>query len=71
MHGKFEFEQREAIWAIHERLPVGKVHTFREGHKILRNLRRRFVLCSASQICSGDFATFVAFSEYMILEILI
>ena len=27
-----------------------KVHTFWEGRKILRNLHRRFVLCSASQI---------------------
>ena len=29
---------------------VGKVHIFREGHKILQNLHRRFVLCSASQV---------------------
>ena len=35
-----------------------KVHIFWEGHKILRNLRRRFVLCSNGQ-------NFVAFSEYM------
>ena len=43
-----------------EILPDGtsKVHIFWEGHKILRNLRRRFVLCSASQIYSGDFAKF-------------
>ena len=27
-----------------------KVHKFWEGHKILQNLQRRFVLCSASQI---------------------
>ena len=26
------------------------------GHKILRNLHRRFVLCTASQIYGGDFA---------------
>ena len=44
-----------------------------EGHKILQNLHRRFVLCSASQIYGGDFANstveisqnFVAFSGYM------
>ena len=35
-----------------------KVHIFWEGHKILRNLHCRFVLCSASQIYSGDFAKF-------------
>ena len=35
-----------------------KVHIFWEGHKILRNLRRRFFLCSASQIYSGDFSKF-------------
>ena len=35
-----------------------KVHIFWEGNKILRNLHRRFVLCSASQIYSGDFAKF-------------
>ena len=33
-----------------------KVHIFWEGHKILWNLRRRFVLCSASQIYGRDFA---------------
>ena len=37
---------------------VSKVHTFWEGHNILRNLHRRFVLCSASQIYGGDFAKF-------------
>ena len=35
-----------------------KVHIFWEGHNILRNLYRRFVLYSASQIYSGDFAKF-------------
>ena len=35
-----------------------KVHMFWEGHKILRNLHLRFVLCSASQIYSGDFSKF-------------
>ena len=33
-----------------------KVHTFWEGHKILRNLHCRFVLCSNGQIYGGDFA---------------
>ena len=45
-----------------------KVYIFKEGQKILRNLHRRFVLCSASQIYGGDFANsqnFVASSEYM------
>ena len=37
---------------------VVKVHIFWEGHKILRNLHPRFVLCSASQIYSEDFAKF-------------
>ena len=35
-----------------------KVHIFWGGHKILQNLHCRFVLCSASQIYSGDFAKF-------------
>ena len=35
-----------------------KVRIFREGHKILQNLHRRFVLCSNSQILGGDFAKF-------------
>ena len=35
-----------------------KVHIFWEGHKILRNLHRKFVLCGASQIYGGDFAKF-------------
>ena len=33
-----------------------KVHIFWEGHTNLRNLHRRFVLCSANQIYGGDFA---------------
>ena len=33
-----------------------KVYIFKEGHKILPNLHRRFVLCSASQIYGRDFA---------------
>ena len=35
-----------------------KVHIFWEGHKILRNLHRRFVLWSNGQIYGGDFAKF-------------
>ena len=35
-----------------------KVHIFWEGHKILQNLHRRFVLCSNGQIYGGDFAKF-------------
>ena len=35
-----------------------KVHAFWEGHKFLRNLHRRFVLCSNGQIYDGDFAKF-------------
>ena len=35
-----------------------KVHIFWEAHKILRNLHRKFVLCSASQIYGEDFAKF-------------
>ena len=37
---------------------VIKVHIFREGHNFLRNLHRRFVLCSNGQIYVGDFAKF-------------
>ena len=33
-----------------------KVHIFLEGRKFLWNLHRRFVLCSHSEICRGDFA---------------
>ena len=36
-----------------------------EGHKLLPNLHRSFVLCCKSQIYAGDFAKFVPFSEYM------
>ena len=35
-----------------------KVHIFWEGHKILRHLHRRFVLCSNDQIYGGVFANF-------------
>ena len=37
---------------------LGKVHIFWEDHNILRNLHRRFVLCSNGQIYDGDFAKF-------------
>ena len=38
---------------------IVKVHIYSEkAKKILRNLHRRFVLCGASQIYSGDFAKF-------------
>ena len=37
---------------------LDKVHIFWEGHKFLRNLHRRFVLCSNGQIYGGDFAKF-------------
>ena len=46
------------LFSIHITVYVCKVHIFWEGHKILRNLHRRFVLCSNSQICGGDFAKF-------------
>ena len=36
----------------------GRVHIFWEGHKCLRNLHLRFVLCSNSQIYGGDFWKF-------------
>ena len=42
-----------------------KVRIFREGHKILQNLHRRFVLCDACQITMEISQNFVAFSEYM------
>ena len=32
-----------------------KVHTFWEGHKVLQNLHRRFVLSSNGQMYGGDF----------------
>jgi hypothetical protein len=35
-----------------------KVHIFREGHKILRTLHRRFDRYYIEQIYSGDFAKF-------------
>ena len=53
-------------WEIHEFVCLqSKVHMFWEGHNILRNLHQLFALCTASQIIGGDFAKFVAFSEYM------
>ena len=45
---------------------VYKVHIFWEGHKILWNLHRRFVLCVGRSILQWRFPlNFVAFSEYM------
>ena len=35
-----------------------KVHIVWEGHKILQNLHRRFVLCSSGPIYGGGFAKF-------------
>ena len=46
------------VWVRWPCILLLKFHTFWEGHKILRNLHCRFVLCSASQIYSGDFAKF-------------
>ena len=46
-----------------------KVHIFWEGHKMLQNLSRRFVLCSASQIYGGDFEKFCGLIKiYELLE---
>ena len=42
-----------------------KVHTFWEGHKILRNLPLTYDYSTYSQKEGKDFAKFVAFSEYM------
>ena len=42
-----------------------KVHIFWEGHKILKNLHRRFDRYYIGQIYGGDFAKIVAFSEDM------
>ena len=35
-----------------------KAYIFLEGHTILQNLHRRFILCSNGQIYDGDFAKF-------------
>ena len=40
----------------HQITCCSKVHIFWEGHKILQNLHRSFVLHTASQIIGGDFA---------------
>ena len=42
-----------------------KAHIFCEGHKILRNIHRRFVLCSNGQIYGKNSQKCMAFSEYM------
>ena len=41
------------IFILKQKFIFVKVHIFWEGHKILRNFHRRFVLC---QIYGGDFA---------------
>ena len=46
---------------------LGKVHIFWEGYTILRNIHRRYVLFSASQIYGGDFAKF--FGLFRIYEL--
>jgi hypothetical protein len=51
----FLLSENEIPWKCFE---VGKAHIFWEGHKFLRNLHFRFVLCSNSQIYGGDFAKF-------------
>ena len=43
-------------WFLFINVEWNKVHTFWEGHTILRNLHLTFVLCSASQNQIGDFA---------------
>ena len=55
----YSFRFKKSLRSI-PKLNIGLI--FWEGHKILRNLHRRFVLCSASQIYVGNF---VVFSEYM------
>ena len=42
-----------------------KVHIFWEGHKILRNLHCRFVLCRASQIYGGLLRIYELYSKYV------
>ena len=61
---KIEFRQPFATlfldhWrARKKRRAAVKAHIFWEGHKIFRNLHRRFVLYSNGQIYDGDFAKF-------------
>ena len=40
---------------------LGQVHILREGHIIFRNLQQLFVLCTTSQIISGDFEEYMNF----------
>ena len=42
-----------------------KVHIFREGHRLLRNLHQLVDWQYIGQMIGGDFAKLVAFSEYM------
>ena len=53
------------LWIRDDNTYLKFIYIFWEGHKFLRNLHCRFVLCSNGQIYGGDFANFVAFSEYM------
>ena len=45
-------------WTIQRRKHNSKVHIFWEGHKIMRNLHRRFDWHCIGQIYDGDFAKF-------------
>ena len=56
--GPFEVRFFESLQKDHLQLHLGKVYVFWESHKCLRNLHRRFVLCSNGQIHGGDFAKF-------------
>ena len=46
------------LWKAKFWLLFFNVHIFWEGHKVLRNLHRRFVLYSNGQIYGGDFTKF-------------
>ena len=50
-YNEWQFQSQTSMSRIIRNLPIpSKVHIFWEGHKILRNIHCRFVLCSASQI---------------------
>ena len=64
--GMYNFDENINHNGVKMILQDSKVHIFWEGHKILRNIHRRFDLnYYIGQIYGGDFAKFVAFSEYM------
>ena len=44
------------VWIFMKQTLVSKVCIFWDGHKVLRNLHGRFVLCIEIQIYGGDFA---------------